>query len=191
MIKKLKEKFREGKLKRAQKKEEKFKNLYKLKNEPSAYDDAILSWIAPETVKHERGIIWKIIMTLLISAAIAWGIVYNSWTFSLVIAVFVAVYYLIHLEHPKDVEIKISGIGIKVGARKYSYNRIRAFWIIYEPPYIKTLNLRVSGELGGDITIQLNSQNPTPVRQLLMEKIPELEGQREKLSDIFIRVFKI
>lgn len=188
MLKKLKQKYNQHRIKRARKREAR---LYALLNEPSAYDDVILSWIAPETVKHERGLVWKIVASLVVAFAIAWGFVYFSWTFSLLLITFVLVYYLVHLEHPKEVEIKISEIGIKVGAKKYPYSRIKVFWIIYEPPFVKTLNIRVSGEIVSDITIQLDHQDPAPIRNFLLEKIPELEGQTEKISDIFLRLFKI
>lgn len=158
---------------------------------PSAFDEAVLSWVAPEAIQHERGTIWKIIMSILVVGSVVWGIMNNAWTMSLAIAAVAIVHYLAHLEHPKDVEIIISKIGIKVGARKYPYSRIRAFWIIYEYPYTKSLNIRVEGDFFGDITIQLDKQSPSPVRAVLMEHIPELEGQSEKLSDVFLRLFKI
>ncbi|MDA1061128.1 MAG: hypothetical protein O3B47_05045 [bacterium] len=180
MIKKIKEKL-------AEKKREK----HILRNAPSAYDEAVLSWIAPETIKHERGTVWKVIIGLLIIGTAIWGILNNAWTFSLVIVVFSVTYYLAHLEHPKHVEIKISNIGIKVGGRKYPYNRVRAFWLIYDPPYVRTLNIRVSGDIATDITIQLDRQNPSELREFLMDKIPEMEGQSEKLSDILLRLLKI
>ena len=80
-------------------------------------------------------------------------------TFSFAIIAFVVAYYFAHLEHPKDVEVKISNIGIKVGGRKYPYSRIKAFWLIYEPPYIKTLNIRVSEELVSDINTYFNNSD--------------------------------
>jgi len=191
MIKKIKKKLKEKKHKRIQKREAKKKHIYALKNAPSAYDDAVLSWVAPETIKHERGTLWKFIIGLFVIAIAVWGILNDAWTFSLVIVAFSITYYLVHLEHPKEVEIKVSNIGIKVGARKYPYNRIRAFWLIYDPPYVKTLNIRVTADLITDITIQLNGQNPSQLREFLMDKIPEMEGQTEKISDIILRLLKI
>ncbi len=158
---------------------------------PTAYDEALLKWDGPETLHHNRGTAWKVVMGLLLIGMITYGILTNAWTFSLVIAVFAVVYYLHNREHPKDVEVKISNIGIKVGNRKYPYSRIRAYWFIYEPPFVSTLNIRVDGELVNDIKIQLHDQNPGPVRQLLSQHLPELEGQTEKMSDIFFRLFKI
>ncbi len=192
MFTKIKTKIKTLKSNFIQKRKEKNEKRYLLLNKPSEYDNAVLSWVAPETIKHEkRGILWKILIFLLVLSAILWGFYNNAWTFSVAIITFVIVYYLVNLEHPKDVEVKISEIGIKVGARKYSFNKIKAFWIIYEPPYVNTLNIRVFGEMSSDITIQLGAQNPAPVREFLIGKIPELEGQSEKLSDIFFRILKI
>lgn len=184
---KIRNKIEKHKLSHARRKEQ----LHIINNAPSEYDKAVISWIAPEMIRHERGIVWKITISLISAVLIAGGVVYNSWTFSLAIAAFIVVYYLMNLEHPKDVEIKLSGIGIKVGARKYPYSRIKSFWIIYEPPYVKTLNLRITGELVADITIQLNHQNPSEVRNFLMKNITELAGQSEKITDTFLRLFKI
>lgn len=172
-------------------KKQKSKQNYEIKNKPTAFDEAILSWVAPETIKHQRGKVWKVVMGALAAGFAVGGIVYGAWTFSLAIIAFVIVHYLVNLENPKDVEVKISDVGIKVGGRKYSYGIIKAFWIVYDPPLVKTLNIRVKNRMNCDITIQLDGQTPGPVRKVLLEKIPELEGQEEKLSDVILRVLKI
>lgn len=191
MLHKIKTKYQQHKLKRAQKREEKRRNRELIHSLPSAFDEAVISWIAPEAIRHERGTLWKIVMSLVVIGTITFGILYNSWTFSLAIAAFVFAYYIVNLEHPKHLEVKISDIGIKIGNRKYPFSRIKAFWTIYEPPYTATLNIRTTGEITSDITIQLHGQSPSEIRRFLLDKIPELEGQSEKLSDIFLRLFKI
>ena len=174
-----------------QKQEEQKKFREKMHSQHSAFDDAVISWIAPESMRHERGKTWKTVMGGLIVVLVLGGIVYNAITFSLAIITFAFVYYLVRMENPKDMEVKISNVGIKVGGRKYSYGDIKAFWVIYEPPYLKTLNIKIQNNINCDVTIQLNDQNPAEVRDFLMEKIPEMEGQKEKLSEIFARLFKI
>ena len=63
--------------------------------------------------------------------------------------------------------------------------------MIYEPPFVQTLNLRVEGDFVGEITIQLAGQNPSEIREYLISKIPEMDGKSESLSDVFVRLFKI
>ena len=191
MLKKIKEKYHAHKLHRAQKKEARQQYRHAILNAYSAFDEAVISWEAPEYVVQERGIVWKIVMLLLVIVTAGLSLYYDSWTFALVIVIFAIVHTLVHLEHPRNVQIKISEIGIKVGFRKYSYSKIKAFWMIYEPPFVQTLNLRVEGDFVGEITIQLAGQNPSEIREYLISKIPEMDGKSESLSDVFVRLFKI
>ncbi|MFA7686035.1 MAG: hypothetical protein WCX95_04520 [Candidatus Gracilibacteria bacterium] len=191
MLKKIKEKYHSHKLRSAQKKEERQQLIHQIKNAPSAFDQAVITWEAPEYVVHEKGLIWKITMLIIVALIAGLSLYYDSWTFALVIVIFALVHTLVHLEHPRNVQVKISEIGIKVGFRKYSYGKIKAFWVIYEPPFVQTLNLRVEGDFIGEITIQLADQDPAAVREYLISKIPEMEGKSESLSDILVRLFKI
>jgi len=191
MVSKLKEKYNKHKLHRAQKKESRQQLLHEVKNAPSSYDNAVFSWVAPEYVMHDRGLVWKISMILLVVIVAALSLHFQAWSFALVVVVFSAVYALIHLQHPRNIEIKISEIGVKVGYKKYTFTKIRAFWFIYEPNYVETLNLRVEGNFTGEITIQLAGMDPAPIRDFLINKIPELEGKTESFSDVLIRLFKI
>lgn len=191
MLKKIKEKYHAHKLNRAQKKEARQQWIHQIRNAHSAFDEAAITWEAPEYVVHERGLLWKIIMITLVVVTAALSLYYDSWTFALVITIFALVYTLVHLKHPRNVQVKLSEIGIKVGFRKYSYSKIKAFWLIYEPPFVQTLNLKVQGDFVGEITIQLSDQDPSAVREYLISRIPEMEGKSESLSDIFVRLFKI
>ncbi len=184
MIKKIKNKLEQRKIKKAKLKEY-------LHNLPSAYDNIVISWTAPEHIRHKRGKLWKVIIAGLLIAAMVLGVTHQAWTFALAIAVFAIVAYIVNREHPKDVKISISDIGIKVGKRKYPFTRIKSFWLIYEPPYIKTLNVNVDGELAVNIAIQLIDQDPSRVREFLIERIPEKEGHNESLTDIFARLLQI
>jgi hypothetical protein len=162
-----------------------------LRDTPSEFDNAIISWVAPEFIQHHRGIIWKIIMGAIVISAAVIGIFYNSWTFSLAIVTFAVVYWLFNREKTKVVEVVISQMGIKVGTRKYPFGKIKGFWINYNPPISKSLFVRVDGDLALDIEIQLNTQNPAVVREILIDKIPEFEGKRQSTTDIFLKLFKL
>ena len=155
------------------------------------YDEAIVSWTAPEYIRHEKGEKWFLIAGVFMLAFVIYGLFTNAWTFSLALVVVSAVYYLLHFEHPNNVEVIISDMGIKVGKRVYPYNKIQAFWIIYHPPHVETLNIRTGSKLLPDISIQLNGQDPAPIREYLAGQIPEWEGKEENFTDILVRLFKI
>ncbi len=184
MIKKIKDKFKQRKIKKAKLRE----FLHSL---PSAYDNKVIIWNAPEHTVHRRGKLWKVIVIGLLIAAMVTTLVHQAWTFALTIVAFTFVYYLLNREHPKEVEISLSDIGIKVGRRKYPFSRVKSFWLVYEPPYTKTLYVKMEGELVVNIAIQLKDQDPSEVREFLIEKVPESEGQREPLTDIFSKLLKI
>jgi hypothetical protein len=191
MIHRIKTKIREHRARRALKKAQKREAKQRVHDEPSAFDHAVISWTAQEYIKHEKGLFWKVCAVIFIAVFAAFGFMEDAWTFSLAIIVFGVTYFIVHLEHPKHVEVKISATGIKFGNRKYSYGKIKAFWIIYNPPHIKTLNIRVHGEFLTDISIQLDDQNPAVIREYLLSKIPEMEGKSESLGDAILRLLKI
>jgi hypothetical protein len=194
MVKKLKLKSKLAKVKREE------KRLHKaLKREAltlanridTAYDKAVISWTAPEYVKFKKGWIWYTIFTVLFLGGAAIAYLFSSWTFSLVLVAFFVVYMIFDQRKPKNVKVILSEVGIKVGSRIYQYGRIRTFWIIYNPPFAKTLNIRVHNEFLVDIEIQLGDQDPTVIYEFLSRKLPELEGKTESLLRHFERLFKL
>lgn len=156
-----------------------------------AYNNEILSWFAPEYIHYEKGKIWKIsaIVITLLAAFLAYR--YSSWTFSLVILTLSAVYLFIHKENPKMVKVIVSEVGIKVGQRHYPFNKINGYWLVYHPPYIKKLNIRIKDHILVDIPILLHQQDPAKIQSILNSKIPEIKGQKEPLSESLLRLIKI
>ncbi len=184
MLKKIKTKIKDKKkLKKARKNES--------KSNSTAFDNADIKWTAPEYIKHEKGKVWYAVAIGITLITAILGVYYQAWTFSLAIITFAIVYYIVNLEHPENIDIKVSKIGVKVGNKKYSFGEIQSFWILYDPPYLNTLNIKIKDKFLTDIAIQLNDQNPAEVREYLIRKIPELEGKSEHFSDVLLRIFKL
>ncbi|MFH1218781.1 MAG: hypothetical protein V1679_02990 [Candidatus Peregrinibacteria bacterium] len=184
MIKKIKEKFNQRKIRRAVHREQ-------VRSMPTEYDNHVITWQAPEFVKHQRGLLWKITAPLAVVIASVFGFIYNAWTFSLAIMAFALAYYVFEKEQPKIVNVLISEVGIKVGHRKYPFGRIKAFWITYDPPFTKTLHIRVENDIARDIMIHLHEQKSSEVRRFLIKRIPELEGKTPTLTEGLLRLFKL
>jgi len=194
MIKKIKNKLiirkalkAEKKLQKALKTEANF-----LSKQPyTEYDKSVLSWKAPEYVKYKKGRIWYAIFAVVMLLSVYGAYMYGSITFALALAGFMLAYLLFDSKHPKTVKVSISELGIKVGKKIYQFNRIRAFWILYNPPQVSVLNIRVHNEFMVDIEIQLNGMNPVDIYNFLSVRLPELEGKEEGFLKGLTRLLKL
>lgn len=184
-------------LKKAEKVEKKLQKALKKeavtleKQRKTAYDRAVVSWEAPEFLKHRKGLIWYGIFLLLFLVGAVLAFIYDGWTFALVLAIFPFAYFALDYKKPKKIKIILSDVGIKIGKKIYQYNRIQAFWIHYTPPVTKTLNIRVYGEYLSEIEIQLMDEDPAKIQAFLATKIPAITGKQEGLISILGKLLKI
>lgn len=190
-LKKIKTKHRERHIEKLEKALAKEKHNAELATRHYHYGEEVFGWIAPQYIKHERGVYWYLVAGLAAVILAIWGLFNDAWTFSLVIIVFCAVYYLHHFEHPHDVTISITEMGIRIGKKAIPFRNIRAFWIYYLPGHVETLNLLTTDSLFPEISIQLNGQNPVPLRNYLLKQIPEWEGKEESFLEAILRLLKI
>lgn len=151
----------------------------------------LLEWTAPEYVKHVKGKQWFIIAGLVIVALVIYAIQTGSWTMAVAFIVLAGVYYLLHHQEPSEVSIQLTDFDIRIGTKSIPYSYIKAFWILYQPPRIKTLKLLTSDKILGEVGISLQDQPPGSVRDLLVKHIPEYEGKTESFVDMLIRSFKL
>ena len=151
----------------------------------------ILHWVAKEYVKHSKGTAWVATAALILAAFIAYAILNHSWSMAVAFFVVGVVYYLHHKQEPKNVDIAISELGIHVGSQDFLFSHMRAFWIIYDPPFVKTLHIRFSKKSVADLVVQLGDENPVPIRNFLLSQLPEWEGKEEAPFDAIARLLKL
>jgi hypothetical protein len=195
MMKKIKQKLKIRKVKkteRALRKALKKEAVSIAKNgKKTAYDNGVVTWKAPEYTSHRKGWLWYSIFVLIFVASSYLAFIYGSWSFALALTVFAVVYLFSDKKKPKKVSIKLSEIGVKVGTRVYQYSRIRAFWVVYNPPFQKTLHLEVYNELVSEVEIPLPEEDPTEIYQFLAQRIPELEGKEPGFLDNLSKLLKL
>lgn len=151
----------------------------------------LLSWKAPEFINHYRSPKWFLMASVLLLAFVGYALYTESATMAIVFIVLAGVYYLTHNQNPKTIEIKLTELGVYVDEKFYAYHLINSFWIVYHPPYVQTLNLKIGNKNLSKVSIQLDRQSPVAVRKVLSKEIPEVEGQDETLADIFIRLLRL
>lgn len=167
------------------------KNEGKIEESKNPFDEAIISWESPEYIQHEKGVIWYLAAIACALILCVYAIFTANWTLVLALIVLAAVYYRIHGFPPQNVKVKISKTGIKINSKEYPYQNIDSFWIIYNPPSTKTLNLKSNSRLLPDIAIQLGDQDPSELRAYLVSQIREREGREELFIDSLIRILKL
>lgn len=156
-----------------------------------AFDKATLTWRAPQYMHHEKSLLWFVIAGFIAILLVIYGLKTNGWTFSVAIIVFVGTYYLMHRHAPPVVEVKISKFGVKIGRNVFPYSNLKSFWIVYDPPFVKKLYLRMDSKFQPDIFVSLEDADPVEVRKLLSEYIQEFSGRNEPFSDTLVRLLKL
>jgi hypothetical protein len=156
-----------------------------------AEERVLMQWEAPEFIKHEKGFKWFVAAGIAIGALVLYAIQTHSLTMALAFIVLAGVYALSHNHEPRTISMQITTLGVRAGQKKIPYNHIKAFWIVYHPPRVKTLKLLTTDQVFSEITIQLDGQDPGDVRAQLLKELPEYEGRGENFIDVLIRITKL
>jgi len=160
--------------------------------EPVAvHNKLLMNWKAPEFIIHQKGMRWFLIAGVITLLLIIYAIYTQSATMAIVFIVLAGVYYLTHNQNPKIIDISLTELGVFVDKKFYPYNMINSFWIVYNPPFVHHLNLRLSDKTFSKVVIQLDVQNPIEVRNVLAKEIPEVEGAGESFGEILIRLLRL
>lgn len=150
----------------------------------------LMSWDAREFVKYEKSKAWYLAIGLLFAAALVYAILTKGYIMAITFVMLGIIVYMFSVKEPRTIKFAITEDGIKIDDKFYYYDDLESFWIIYKPPYVKTLNFRHSKLLIPEISIQLEDQDPVQVRELLLDNIPEDINREESTVDILARKLK-
>ncbi len=151
----------------------------------------LTSWAFPEVVKHERSQGWFIGMGILAGFLVVYGVWTKDFLFALIIVMGAAITLLHHYKEALPVSCTLYELGLEIGHKYWEYRDLKTFWIIYEPPQVKTLYLqwRLPKPIIG---IPLHNQNPLKIREMLNKYLTEdLDKEREPLTDGLVRMLKL
>ena len=166
-------------------------NLNPFENEADDHGDVLIAWKFPEYLKHERGRAWFISMGILGGLLLLYCFWVFNFLFAVILIMIVTILYLHHKREPETVDFAICEDGLEIGRRFYSYKDIEAFWVIYEPPEVKTLYFDFKG-WRPSLAIPLENENPLEVREILLKYLEEdLEKEYEPTSDFVGRWWKL
>jgi hypothetical protein len=82
--------------------------------------------------------------------------------------------------------------GVTINDKMYPFENMESFWIIYRPPEIKYLYLRLKGALRPDLVIPLENADPVSIRQNLLRFVPEdTKKEDESVAEAITRTYKL
>ncbi|MGE5297797.1 MAG: hypothetical protein ACM3KM_01400 [Acidobacteriaceae bacterium] len=150
----------------------------------------ILSWDAEEFKHNPKSLWWYVGFTIVSAGLILYAWYSRSVLTMILFVIMVIVAFIFARKTPKQLNHQLTPSGIIVGDMVYPYKNIKKFWIIYEPPYTKTLNLETTTYIGREVAIQLGRQNPVEVKMFLKKYLLEDLEKEESLTDIIARKLK-
>jgi len=149
----------------------------------------LLSWQAPEFIYHPKSFNWHIFAASFIVILVGASLYLKEWIAATVFIILGFLIFRYAEVKPRTIEIGLTNVGIKVGNVFYPYNKLKSFWLVYEPP-IKTLNLETTRRFSPIIAIQLEDTDPFLVKNILKEHLLEESERTEDLIDRFSRFLR-
>ena len=153
---------------------------------------ALGQWIIPEYTQHERGRWWYVTAGVIAAALVVWAIWTVNFLFAVVIVLVAIILLVRHSEMPTQLMVSLYEDGVQIGEEFYSYKDFKSFWIIYEPPEVKTLYFDFKNAWRPRLPVPLEEENPLTVRSLLLKYLEEdLSRESEPTSDALSRVLRL
>lgn len=151
----------------------------------------VLSWKIHEYPHYDHGVFWYVGLIFLGAAFLIYALWSRNFLFAFIIIMFAMVFLAHAGRHPAELEFAISPDGIRLGERNYPWKEIKKFFIIYEPPEVKTLYFDFHG-FRPTLSVSLDGQDPAEVRSALSRFLSEDTTQTEEpFSDWLGRLLKI
>lgn len=160
--------------------------------EDTKYGKILAEWKIPEYIKYQHFFGWYIVAFLLGGGFFIHAIINRNFLFAIIILLISLIVYLHERNTPAMIEFLMTEDGIVFGEKFYPYKSFESFWLVYEPPQIKTLYFTFKQMLRSELPVHLEDQNPITIRNILLNYLPEdLEKEDEAVEEQLSRFFKI
>ncbi len=151
-----------------------------------------ISWSFPELEKYDRGRRWYITAIIIGVALLTYALFSGNWLFALIIVMVAMVMFINHHSEARELQFTIDHEGLTLGAKKYRYNEIKNFWLVYDPEITKKIFFVFKSSTRPILVIPIQGENPVNIRSFLRQYLEEdLEAEAEPFSEALGRLLKI
>ena len=152
----------------------------------------LAAWEYPEYIQYARGWMWYMIAGLITALLLVYSYFSDNRLFMIIIVLVAVVFVIANSRRPETISFAITEGGIIIKDKFISYSDITNFWIIYQPPSVKTLYIEPSSIFSPRIQIHLENQSPSAIRELLLQYLTEdLKKEEEPSSESWGRLLKL
>jgi len=152
----------------------------------------IHQWTIQEYEQHARGATWHVVMISAALILVLYGLFTDNFLFSLIIILAAIILFLQSHQEAPQVPFAITELGVAIGGKFYQYTELAGFYLIYNPPEVKTLYIDTKSAVRPMLRIPLLDQNPIEVRDSLRQFLTEdVEKEEEPRGDLLARRWKI
>lgn len=150
-----------------------------------------ISWTAPEYIHYPKSRLWFGVLLFVGAGLIIYFLTQRDFLTALLFVLLLIVLFYFARKHPQTLHIHITHTGLKINNLKLPYQQIKSFWIVYDPPEVKTLNFETAAYLNRFLTLQLENEDPVQIRQFLLQFLSEDLDRGEYFTDKLSRHLKI
>ena len=166
-----------------------FKYMDQIKNN---YGKKLASWDFKEFQEYKRGLVWYIVAGGISLGLLIYSATTANFLFALIIFIGVVTFAFGSFQEARKIPFTIFQDGIVINEAFYSFDDLRSFWLVYNPPEVKTLYFETSNILKGELPIPLEKQNPVRIREILLSYLKEdLDRDDEAFIDALRRTAKL
>lgn len=152
----------------------------------------LAEWEFSEFTKYERGKAWYFWMILLVVLIMVYSVITVNFLLAVIVIIGAITLTLIHQREPAQISIKITEDGLETSDRFFPFSEIKNFYLIYQPPVVKSLFFEFKSLTKPRLNVPLVEQNPVSVRETLLKYLSEdLAKESEPLSESLSRFLKL
>ncbi len=149
------------------------------------------AWMIDEYPVYRRGWGWYLAASLIGAAIVIYALVTLNFLFALIVVIFGIVLVVSSSRTPVRLRFAVTEDGIEMGHRFIPWDDLTRFWMVYDPPAVKTLYFDFKSIIVPDVAIPLDEMNPNALRAVLLKYLDEdATRTAEPITDYLGRLLK-
>lgn len=132
----------------------------------------LYSWQAPEFKHHPKGFWWYVGLTVIAVLLAAVQIRRQDYFGAAITGIIALLAGILTQRKPDTIDIHLTTEGVHVRDIHIPFRHIKQFWVLDDGTH-KTLNLETSTYMNRWVILELHEQDAAPIREFLVQILPE------------------